>query len=525
MGGRLRFVSPNAGTIMLAVLMAVATAGCTRSEEKAMQEGAIAEQQLNDGQIAAARVSIRRAVTERDDIPELQLLRGRIAMTAGDTNDAFSAYGIALALDNSNVEALHGVAQLGLQTNNFQDAESAATRLLTLNPRDRIGLFVRGLIELLRSQNQQAIQTAQALLTVDPLGESGTMLLARALVVNGDTDGALAAIRQTAAIKGLSPNLSLLLLEIARVKGDAAAMREQFARLRRARPKDIELRLDEADLLYKTAEVARARIVLRDLLRAPTLELGNARDVVALLAEHDPNPFAEMALAEIARTANLTARRALAHFYLDSGRPQQAAIAIGPDRSASAEALRARVAAALGRDSLAEAMASRILADDKSQCDALLARGEALIHRRQNDSAILAIQAAQAQCPQFLGGWLLLARAYDAKRDPIGVARAFEQGIDADPLQSLVPRRYTAWLLARGDGSRALGVARRLAGDAPALLSGWKLYRDSCSLMRDEHCIKEAEAGLDRAKTLFGMDVPAGEIPSRGFLFARLKRS
>ena len=132
--------------LIAALLLTGATAACSNSEEAAMKKGAEAQQQLNAGQIAAARISIQEAIDERDDIPVLQLLRGRIEYASGSPTNAFNAYSVALSLDAANMEALQGVAQFGLQTGNIREAEDAAQRILGLNPTDTNGLTVHCLL-------------------------------------------------------------------------------------------------------------------------------------------------------------------------------------------------------------------------------------------------------------------------------------------------------------------------------------------------------------------------------------------
>src|SRR3546814_6696875 len=81
-------------------------------------------------------------------------------------------------------------------------------------------------------------------------------------------------------------------------------------------------------------------------------------------------------------------------------------------------------------------------------------------------------------------------------------------------------RAYVAWLTAYRQGREALAVARRLTHQAPALLGGWRLYRDTCARQKQD-CLGTAQAGLKNASTLYGIDLLPGQTPPNG-LFGRI---
>ena len=446
-------------------------------------------------------------------------------MAANDRESAFYAYSQALALDADNTEALQAVAQLGVQTGHVSDAEDAITRMLTRDPRDTGALMSRGLLELFRGRTDTSLATAERILEISPGSEVGKVLKARALLLLGKPQEALAIVQPPAGVEP-SSGMVMMQLEIAREQGDAAKMASAFDQLRRLKPNDLDLDLvlDEADLRYKTADLPGARRLVATALRSSKLTPGWANRFTALLLEYDPDPFGDADLNAIGRGASKPAIEALQQFYLAIGKPARAQIL----QSASAgrvalPGLQARIAAMAGRDQVALQAAESILAKDSSDCDALLARAEANLHLRNVDAAVLAAQTAQGQCPNNVGGWVLLARAYDAKADAMAVRRVFEQGITANPRQSYLPSRYAAWLLAHRDGGRAEGVAKALTRVAPSLNSGWALYRQMAATLQDSAGVAQADEGAARARRFFGVDLPPGDPPAHGALFARLK--
>ena len=187
-----------AGYVALALL-----AACGGDAGRAMGLGAQAQQELDAGQVTQARQTVTAAIQERDDLPDLQLLRGRIELAGNRFGPAFDAFAAALSLDARNLEALLGVGQLGLRTGHIADSEDAADRILVLQPDQPDALLVKGLLALVRSRPEETIKLAERILTISPGNEGGAILKARALYMQGDLSGARAFIEQ---LKTANPN-------------------------------------------------------------------------------------------------------------------------------------------------------------------------------------------------------------------------------------------------------------------------------------------------------------------------------
>ncbi|MBS0481120.1 MAG: hypothetical protein JSR96_03020 [Proteobacteria bacterium] len=519
---RYRRIVGRGWPFVAALTVVAGLGGCGKSQDKAMATGALAQQQYQAGLIAEARRTVRDAIRQSDDIPQLYLLQGRIEMAAGDRENAYAAYSQALALDASNTEALQAVAQLGLQTGHVIEAEDAINRMLALNPGDPSALIASGLLQLSRNKDEQALETADHMLKDNPGNALGLLLKTRALLVLGKPDEALKTVNSLGNDPKQARDITLMKLEIARVRHDAAGMLAAFEALRGLLPEDLDLRADEVNLAYKTGDTARARKVLAAALQSRSLNEAWALKFVNLIAEYDRTPFDGPGLAEFGGAANRAAVEALGRFYITSGQYEAAKALFANAADRAPPAIRARLDAAAGREAEAQVAADQVLESDKTNCDALLARANLSLRKQQADAALLAAQTAQSQCPLDAGGWVLLASAYDMKQDSIGVRRVFEQGIAANPRQSFLTARYIDWLIRNGQASRALGPARRLAVNAPALRSGWELYGKVAAAAKDSSAAAEAARGLQRANTLLGIDIPSGEPPPRGMLFQRL---
>ncbi|MDE2403601.1 MAG: tetratricopeptide repeat protein [Sphingomonadales bacterium] len=484
----------------------------------------MAQSQLESGQIAAARRTIRDAVQDRDDIAELQLLRGRIELAAGSVRTAYEAYSNALSLDSSNVEALLGVANLGLQVGRIEESEDAADRILTLDPNNISALLIKGIHHTIKRKFEDALKDADAIIAIRPSDEGAVILKARALALLGRQDEAYAAVDTAVKASGETVGLAITQLELHRRRDEGPEMVAILERLRRLAPNERKHDIDEANTLYKLGDAPRARAILQGALVAKPLSDGDAQAIGRLWNEYDPNPFDAPALRQFASKAGLAARKVVARFFIDHNQPDQADAALaGAPAGNDVAALRARIAVLRGNPADALAKANAILAGDATHCDALLAKARASLAVRRGDDAVLAAQTAAANCPGDPAGYLTLADAHAQRGDPSGVSLAFRDGFDNNLQDSLFARRYVDWLLRNGQKSRALAIARRLTGAAPALISGWQLYGELCAQQPEARCSDDAKTGLDAARHLYGVDLRTGEQGSAGLL-GRLPR-
>ncbi|MGB3738069.1 MAG: tetratricopeptide repeat protein, partial [Pontixanthobacter sp.] len=156
---------------------------CSLFEGDPEGNAALATQLLSERRIAEARLAINDAIEARDDDPEFYLISAQIELTAGSNEGAFNAFQNAMALDPTNIAALLGVSQLGLQLGRLTDASSASERLLALNPRQTEALLVQGLIALLKRRNDEALALADRVLEFAPSDEAGTILKARIMFI------------------------------------------------------------------------------------------------------------------------------------------------------------------------------------------------------------------------------------------------------------------------------------------------------------------------------------------------------
>lgn len=506
------------GTLLLAATASLA--GCGGSAVAAAEDAALAQNLLGQNRIAEARLAIKEAIEQRDDEPQYHLLRGRIEMAAGSRSGAFSAYSDAMSLDPTNLEALQAVSQLGLQTGNLRESVEATDAILSLTPDEPGALLVRGLHAVIRKRYGEADGIADRILARDPNDEGGVILKARIAVRKGAPQEALQVLSGFGVTKTNTLGVVATRLEVYRVMRDAAGMRSQFALLRNLAPGDPDLRLDEANFAFKDGRARDGSGLIVAALADPKASAERIAQSLALWREYGDVGPADATLAPIVSTGTVAARLAIAEFLAERSRlaaARQLLTGLDADQRIALDAL---IAARGGRWSEARRLADQVIAADGTHCLALTVRAETALKQGAVTDAQRAAQVAASQCSAQTRAWILAADAYTRREDMENARRMWRQGIAANPQDAELARAYVDWLVRAGMEREAVSVARRLTHAAPALLSGWRLYRESCQRF-DPSCRQTAEAGLADAATLYAIDFAPGQAAPNG-LFGRI---
>lgn len=505
-------------TFTLAV--SVSLGACGRSDAAAAEDAARAQSLLEQRRFAEARLLIKEAIKARDDEPQFHILRGRIEMAAGSVSGAYDAYSDAMSLDPANMEALQAVSQLGLQTGHFRESLEATDAILSLVPDDPGALLMRGLHAVIRSRFEEADGFADRILARDPDNEGGVILKARVAVRKGSPERALEVLASYGVAKPNTVGVAMTRLEIYREMRDAPGLRSQFALLRNLAPDNRELRLDEANFAFKDGRPRDGAALITALLADPKLPDEQLPPIMAVWREYAADGPSDPSLGAVAASGTMAARLATAEFLADRRRLSGArTILAGLDPKERA-AVDASIAAREARWPEALRMANQVLASDETQCLALTTRAESLLQRGDAVGALRSAQVAVTQCPGQTRAWAFAAEAYARREDMENARRLWRQGVRANSQDAAMSGAYVNWLLANGQEREALAVARRVTHEAPALLSGWRLYQGICFKL-EQNCTSLARDGLDNASTLYGVDLLPGQAPPNG-LFGRI---
>jgi tetratricopeptide (TPR) repeat protein len=504
------------------VAVALALVACGSPRDAAMADAAQAQALMDAGDLNGARAAVLRSLALRDDIPEVHTLNGRIALGTNDPLAAYQAFSRVLELDAANMDALLAVSELALQLGRVRDAETISDRALALDPNASRALLVKGLIALDRKRIAEAIGYADKILEFKANDEGGIVLKARALATDGDYDGGRAVIEAARGPAAQSEAMMATLLEIDRARGDVSGLRRAFERLVERMPRNAELKIDYANTLYKSGDVAAARAILRPFFAAPADDRASLNAISALWTEYDRNPFSPGDLEAIARKGSPAQRETAARYYLNTGRTGIALKILAPTGGGSTglEGLYARALHAEGRSAQAREIIAQILERDKLNPDALLLRATLLQEEKRFSQAIIDAQTVLRDNPENPDAYWTLAQALAAHGQAPRARQILEQGARLLPQSAFLYNKYIHFLYHINDMNRAMSLARTFALASPASLVAWKQYEAVCLRVRSD-CVAEARKGHARSRTLYSIDPRPGTPPKRS-LFGRL---
>lgn len=518
-----RQASPAGGrwSALAAASAALLLVAACSSDEDALAGAGQAQQLLEAGRLEEAERAIAAVAAEHDDVAQVYLVQGRIAYARGAIDSAYQAFYNALALETTNPEALIAVSQLGLRTGRLREAEDAADRLLLLDPRQPQALMTKGVIALARRDRARAGDYADQILAAQPNDESGLILKARVLAINGDRDAAAALIRDAVGRTGYTAGLTGFLVELHRARGEGDQFLAMLQRLRASGQADPDRLIDLADTLYKTGRIDQAREQAADLLGPNATDRAVLSKVIRLWQAYDPDPLPPALLDRLARTSSVEARMAAGRHLIETGRAQAAVDLLRPVATGWSSEIQALMARALDAASPAGTMspqAAAMLARDPENGDLLMIRARHSMEAGRAKDAIVDLQRVVRNYPEWGAGRRALGDAYRANGSEAGFRRAFEDGLKANPQNLPLAAAYVERLGAIGDGERAIEVARRFARQSPALEPGWRLFAAACGRLPASGCREEVREGLERSRTLFGLDPAVGAARSRGLL-------
>ena len=494
-------------------LLCIVTSACSNKVEKAYKRAQEAQQELDQGNIPAARQSIADAIQAKDDLIALHLLKGKIELAGNTPAAAYASYVNAAALDPANVDALHGVALTGLQSNHYSEAGTAAATLLAANPRDPIATFANGVLALRRDNYADAVAAADQVLAGNPADSPARVLKIRALYLSGDRNGALAELNRANAAGGNSRELALIALEVARAEHRAPLMLQAFATLRRLRAMTAQLALDEANTLYKSGNRPAAEHSVMAQLAAARTTPEIVRQLVGLWREYGPpGPVA------LPATSSPAAREEVARYLAETNRAKEALAVLAVAPSPNADGIKAMALLNQGLEPAAGELAQRVAAADPGQCEARQTLARISLRARNYDDAVLNGTQALGECPALADAAQTLALAYGALHQDNQIERVFRDTLAKAPDNLRLTTAYVAWLRGRKLADRAESAARRLARVAPSRPSSWRLLASACT---GEPCTSEARTGLAAAARAYRIDRRPGDAP-RSDLYAPL---
>jgi len=499
-------------------------AGCGDSMKRAENFAAVAEANLQAGNLDDARANIRSAISERDDIAEYYIILGRTELAAKSLVSAFNAYSMALDLQADNAEALQSIAEIGLQIGRLDEASEAADRILLLAPGSVNAMLVKGFIKIDNGQLDEATTLATEILAINPDDEGGSILSARVEAIKGNDEQALALVNRAIAKSGATQALEITKLEVLRLRSDATEMRRLFPRIIAKISDSTNYRTDFINLLYKIGDSNRARREVIEAIRLAPNDLNLLNIVGELWMEYDASPLTEMQIGIVTASGTQKTQIGLAkNFYRlrKFSEAKQLIANLASNGNIDARALLAKIELASKNEKGAYSLAAEVLDIDPTHEDALIVRSQQALAKGDLGRATRDASLAVSNSPQDYEAYVQLADAYMGSRNLVRARQTYENGLDALPQSFPLAIAYERFLRKIDDKGRILTVYSELAIATPSSTRAWRSFARVCFQSDGKECAAKADKGLFRAQRSFMIDDIPGSPKRRG-LFARI---
>ncbi len=512
-------------SIFLGSAMLLALSGCASKKERANDAYVLAQQLLSDGKPAEAKRELLRAVLIRDDVPDIWFALGQMRLQSGEMPEAFTAFGRADELRPGNAETLRPLAYTGYMIGATRLAQDAVDRLLALVPDDGQGLAVKGLLALDKGEPEVTLAVAETILATSPNDETGLLLKARAMAVDGKIDNAIKLLQASSANTASKPSIDFALLQFYRAKGDVAGMQSVFPDVLSKQKGNGDLALDYCNILYRTGKIAEARKLWSDTVIA---KRDDAKFIAWAFEFYDNAESAGQPAYLDDRLNNQPGsplRSAAGQYLITRKEYARAAALIGQGTGAAENDLGMYAVAldGLGKRAEAQKLVNSITSAGSGTQDAnalmLLAKWGAAA--KNFDRANADAQGAILADPSLLEARITLAQSYLSYNQPLRARQVLAEATRDLPRSRRALSAYLQFLQSAGDSGSAIAAARNFADANASQPWGWETLAMTCQKIGDSACIISAKRRYDAAVRDFSFTNPSRPFKMRG-LFSPL---
>jgi len=184
-------------------------------------------------------VTLATELESRIDDPAIYLFRAQAQRQLDQTASAKDDFEHVLSLDPENVEALVGLARIGILEFDYEGVEAHIDAVLAVSPTHLEAWFARGDLNLQRSQFEAALAAFEHALHIDPSATYAQVGLARVLLNSGDPQGAQERLATIGEAYDEDPNILYLRGAAAVENGDLEVAKGYFADVLNIVPRDF----------------------------------------------------------------------------------------------------------------------------------------------------------------------------------------------------------------------------------------------------------------------------------------------
>lgn len=480
---------------------------CGSPEEKAEKAATRANAFYLHRDLFSARIEIKRAIAQQDDVPEYWAQLARIELAAGHYLEAYQAYQRVVEIDPDNDEANQTMAELAYSAGSFDDAQRLSDKMLAKQPRSLRMLLVSGAVAASRRQVPAARAIADRILTIDPTNEGGKILLARVLNMAGEREAAMTLLEESIAKDGESVAKLMALLDIYTGREDFPRIARSFARLFALQPDNADIRLEYAKLLYERGRPDRALAMLARLSRRHRGDPAIEQRIVDLWTDVGSERVdVDRVRRFVESGGDMSMKVALGHLLLEEKRYADVEAVLRPhiDRDditaarVEADVLYAGALAGLGRSADALALVERVLKFDPSNPRALLMQVRVSMAGGDLGRALTDAQTLVRDNPRMAEGRVALADIYVRRNERILADAAYARAMNELTDNAQMLSAYVGYLQATGREEMAREIAKRFSRDNPRMLAGWRIHAELCLAADDKPCLTETLYALDQ---------------------------
>ena len=487
---------------------------------------ALAQYAATNGDLTTAAISLRKALTLRDDNADTWAMLGQVEQQRERLGEAYMAFQRADELKPGDPAILRAVCYTGYVVGAAREAGDAADRLLAISPGDTNALSVKALLALDQRDTKTAAQFIDAILRVSPQDETGTLLKGRALAIDANVPGALALVNDGIARSAKSGGLQVLALQLYRLAGDVEGLRKTYPAVLALTPTNADLHADYANFLFKTGETQKAATLLFDAMIQEQRNGPFLGWAFQLLDTFTPRGGAPLFDQRLFKAPPSLLRTFAARYLVDHGASATAIKLVASSKGVDPADLGiyARALVGVGRTQEARTVVNDVLSTTGAKdADALVARSTFALADRHFDQAVIDAQTAVVSDATSIGARLALARAFEA-RNGVALARgALVSAANDLPHSTMILSALLDFLQKKGDTDAMVGAIRTFADGNSNDPRGWKMLEAVCAKQGNSACVETARTNGKVALTNFYMPNPNRPSLDRG-LFSPIKR-
>lgn len=384
------------------------------------------------------RIAMRNALLQltaaNEDQAAYWIELGKVQYALGAFGAAFDAFSRANELNRSDADTLRYLTQIAIQSGALEVAEQRANDLDLVAPGDPVVKLTRGLIALRRQDFDQAIRSADDILTAAPTDTNAIILKARALVGLGKPDDAVALLDAHMVSQPRDAGILRSLMTLHRRAARWAVASTVGLRILAVEPADLKTAAQTIEAALRSNQPGIARAVSLSSLKPDTPPAAIA-ELLDVWSEYWSGPVPVAIARQLGTAAGPAQRVAYARYLNRSGAAEdaRALLADQADQKASpatvdALAVYAESLSRLGRRAEARGRLQAILDGDQTNVDALRAMTELLLASGDKAQALNLARRLVAVDPGTPQSRFVLVRVFEASGDKDSARRSLWDG-------------------------------------------------------------------------------------------------